>query len=117
MRKWHWIGTLAIAIGCYAGYRHFTTPAPEIDQEVRTVTQTDTTRQIPAAKHDGDAEPSDTIEPLVVDRGSQADFTVRGDFGAQLEIVPRVMLTPGMKQPPRPDVVSGANRRMPFADE
>jgi hypothetical protein len=67
------------------------------------------------SRHDGDAEASDVIEPLIVDRGRTPDAPAPAP--AKVAWLPRVEWTPGMRQPPRPDAESGRALRMPYADE
>jgi hypothetical protein len=108
MRKWLCFGIVTIAAGTIGGVWLCSKPAP-----IRPVV----TRPhvVPSGeKHDGEAETSDTIEPLVVDRGV-GDVTVRLIPPAQEEMMPRVLFAPHMQQPPRPD--AGSAPRMPYADE
>lgn len=108
MRKWLWIGALCFTLGSVGGYWHFTrkttgTNSNRGSDDVFRVALND--------KQDGDAEPSEEIEPLIVDSGKFSAL----DPAAPVEEgpMPRVVLKPGMKQPPRPD----AAPRMPYADE
>jgi hypothetical protein len=66
-----------------------------------------------ATNNDVDAEPSEVIEPLVVQQETPApevSDAVPGELA-------RVVIEPGMDQPPRPDVLPDALARMPYADE
>lgn len=121
MRKWLGIGMLSVAVVGVGAYWLF------------TKTNVWTTRRGPAVeevrvenrKNDGDAEASEVIEPLTVyPKYTPAPEEVDGEFGVELGVQPpsssyRVLLEPGMRQPPRPDAEPGAETspRMPFADE
>jgi hypothetical protein len=113
MRNWLWVAGLTVALGGVCGYWYFTTTpsvtlGPQgLNGDVASITP---------GKGDGDAETSEAFEPLIVDRG--------GSEGVQtpepaLDDGPmaRVLLEPGMQQPPRPDAGSGRVPRMPYADE
>ena len=114
MRKWLWMGTAAVVLGsvgtywCYLASPSDDPGTPGLDR--RTTPQ----RQTAASKHDGNAESSDTIEPLVVE-GSSA--VIRMPEASEEPAMTRVVLTAGMCQPPRPDAESGKLVRMPYADE
>jgi hypothetical protein len=111
MRKWLWIGALSVALSGAGGYWYLSTktivdvgPRPFVGPVASN------------GRNDGDAEASDVVEPLIVDRGNT--------FGVQSPEPPvddgpmsRVVLEPGMKQPPRPDAEQGRVPRMPYADE
>jgi hypothetical protein len=80
---------------------------------LRPTPPTEWTRQH-RVNHDGDAELSDVIEPLWVERGRIEPVpTVR----MADEPMARVVLEPGMTQPPRPDLDPNKTLRMPYADE
>ena len=112
MRKWFLIGAVAVALGgiagswCYDWQQRITTGVTVLPRVQRT-----TPRAAPFAKNDGNAEICETIEPLVVERGSSI-ASARPPLD---EEALRVVLTPGMTQPPRPD--AGCVLRMPYADE
>jgi hypothetical protein len=113
MRNWLWVGSLTVALGGVGGYWYFT--AKPIETAPLHGSLGNTTRLVNAGNHD-DAEFSDAIEPLVVDRGITTGVqTVEPptDEGP----MPRVVLEAWMKQPPRPDAESGGVPRMPYADE
>src|SRR5207302_674058 len=82
-----------LAIG---GYLVFT-PTP-----VRRVVSINPNPAPQGHKGDGDAEPSEVIEPLVVLNFGTPALEVRGEFGSELTVLPRVELEPGVQQPPRP---------------
>ena len=111
MRKWIGIA-LGIAVVGITGYwfmnrSNETSPTPDVPSPQFHVTQ--------QARNDGDAEASEVIEPLIVDRGvAPIELTPKAASAAWL---PRVEWTPGMRQPPRPDVEPGRVLRMPYADE
>src|SRR5262249_2036398 len=108
MRRWLWIGTLSLMLGSIGGYWFLATKTTETNSSRE---RDDVNRVVPSDKKDGDAEASEEIEPLIVDPGR---FSVQNPV-APVDIgpMPRVVLEPGMKQPPRPD----AAPRMPYADE
>jgi hypothetical protein len=108
MRKWLWIGTLSFTLGSVGGYWYFSTKTTGTNSNRESG---DVNRVGPSDKKDGDAEMSEEIEPLIVDPGN---FNVQNpDAPVDATPMPRVVLEPGMKQPPRPD----AAPRMPYADE
>lgn len=116
MRKWLWLGIPTIVILGVGGYWYLskTSTVTIPDREVEN--RNDAERVAQNQKHDGDAEASDVIEPLVVDRGGQTSepsLPPVVDEGP----MPRVVLTPGTKQPPRPDAEPDRVLRMPYADE
>ncbi len=70
----------------------------------------------PLDKGNGDAELSEVIEPLLVDRGNPVGVQTTEppvDDGP----LPPVLLEPGTQQPPRPDADPAFVPRMPYADE
>jgi hypothetical protein len=113
MRKWLGIGLLSVAVvgvGAYGFYTQtngwITRRGPDVEN-VRGQ----------HGKSDGDAEPSDVIEPLIVQRPNDAPAPAEVVGGVVVELA-RVVLEPGMPQPPRPDVnVEPGTERMPYADE
>jgi hypothetical protein len=112
MRKWLWIGTLSATLGSVGAYWYFTTKTtgtnpPRGSNQVNRV--------VPYDKKDGDAESSEEIEPLIVDRGATGGQSPEAP--ADEGPMPRVIMEAGMKQPPRPDAALGYPRRMPYADE
>ncbi|MBI2808637.1 MAG: hypothetical protein HYX68_26915 [Planctomycetes bacterium] len=116
MRKQIWIGTLAMALGCAAGYWHFMRQPHEPLRGQRVAERSKAQRVMPPVIDEGDAEASDVVEPLVVDRGPQTPtFTEEPPWTD--EPMARVALTRDMTQPPRPDAEPGAKVRMPYADE
>jgi hypothetical protein len=113
MRKWLFSGTMIFALGCVGGYFYFhrTATDPILPDNML---KTDNNDRI--AKNDGDAELSETIEPLRVEGAGSA--TVASPPSAWAHESPaRVVLEPGMKQPPRPDGEPDRVLRMPYADE
>jgi hypothetical protein len=112
MRKWLWIGTLSFTLGSVGGYWYFTANTTGMNSNRES---DDVNRVVLNDKKDGDAEASEEIEPLIVDHGkfSVQDPAAPVDEGP----MPRVVLEPGMKQPPRPDAAPGRAPRMPYADE
>ncbi|HZZ80866.1 MAG TPA: hypothetical protein VFE62_20355 [Gemmataceae bacterium] len=110
MRKWLGLGVLAAAVLGAIAYWQFN--RPEIVVERKT-TEEPVVQKSSGTSNDGDSEASEVIEPLIVDRGmSQEVMPPR--FVSIDDGVSRVELTPGMKQPPRPDTDAP---RMPYADE
>ena len=109
MRKWLCLGIVTVAASCLGGYWLCSKPAPNGRMTIRP-------HSMKSEKHDGDAETSDTIEPLVVDQGG-GSVTFRPIPLANDEMMPRVAFSPGMSQPPRPDARHGHTPRMPYADE
>jgi hypothetical protein len=112
MRKWLGIGMLSVALAGVGAYW------------LLTKTNVWTSKQQPGVavrlaqngNNDGDTEPSDVIEPLIVQRQQDTPVSeqVSGEVGVELA---RVALEPGMEQPPRPDMEPGDVERMPYADE
>ena len=112
MRKWLSIGCVTVVVGSIVGYCYFARP---------------TTGPIVGPLHKenvppkitgnyGDAYPSEApIEPIIVDHRTPPARPVKPaqDDGP----MPRVMLEPGMQQPPRPDAEPGRTPRMPNADD
>jgi hypothetical protein len=121
MRKLLWIGLATVAIGCAAGIWFYLANSRAANSNLGA--KGDTGRVSQKNKGDGDGEPSDEVEPLVVDPGPPQVFgkaeavLLEGEFGAEMDTVLRAILEPGMKQPPRPDVEPGKAPRMPYADE
>ena len=107
MRRRLCIAAIALVLGG-VGYWWVTADTlPDLDP-AKTAAKTS------LAKNDGDAESCDMIEPLVVDRAARGLVALAGQTAAAMAPLPRVVLAPGMTQPPRPE---GATRRMPYADE
>ncbi len=113
MRKWLFIGTMALSLACIGGYLYFHGTATDPDLPENLLNKDGPNR---VAKNDGDAEQSDTIEPLKVE-GSGAVNTANPAPPWTDNPLPRVILEPGMTQPPRPDGEPGRALRMPYADE
>ena len=109
MRKWQWIGLLSVALGSAYGYWYWTTPTSSAIEVSPFATIT------PQFKDDGDAEASEVIEPLEVDR-LHAVAVQTPEPPIDDGPMPRVLLESGMEQPPRPDVEPGTKLRMPYAD-
>jgi len=108
MRRFLWVGTLSLALGSIGGYWYLATKTTESNSSRELG---DLNRVVPNDNKDGDAESSEEIEPLIVDPGK---FSVQNpEAPVDTGPMPRVVLEPGMKQPPRPD----AAPRMPYADE
>lgn len=110
MRKWLGVASLTVAFCGIGGYFYFakSTPPPITDlvHNVHVPTK--------IKGDDGDAEPSEKpVEPIHVETGITRRMEAAKDDGP----MPRVMLEPGMKQPPRPDAEPGRAPRMPYADE
>ena len=115
MRKWLLIGAMSAALMSAAAYWYFTTKAAESNSQPNSAY---VNRGLPNDKKDGDAETSEAIEPLIVEGGApHVQGSEPADGGADHGPMPRVVLRPGMKQPPRPDAALGRGRRMPYADE
>lgn len=112
MRKWILPAFAILAIFGIFGYWYFAKPTPQ-----PPVTHNPGKPGVLAsvAKNDGDAEASEVIEPLVVDRGVSAPAPAR--IVANVELMPRVEWKPDMRQPPRPDAEFSRTLRMPYADE
>jgi hypothetical protein len=114
MRKGLWIGSLAVTLACGGIYCYFNEKPSEV---ISLQGSLGNTNCLVNAKGDGDAETSeDGIEPLIVERGNPGGVQSQEppiDEGP----MPRVVLAPGMQQPPRPDAETGLVRRMPYADE
>ena len=112
MRKWLWLSMIVVAgLGgswYFGGWRQTGTTEPWRSEasEGRVVHQ-DNDRRTPA--NDGDAETSDTIEPLVV----EGSVPAVAPSASNVTPPERAVLAPGMIQPPRPDAMP----RMPYADE
>src|SRR5262245_25978372 len=112
MRKWLALAIPAAAILGIAGYWLLSSGSDETNERPpRSVV----TRQ--AQRDDGDAEASDVIEPLIVDRGTPDAPTVIFTTPFNHGPLPRVTWSPGMDQPVRPDATTGRVLRMPYADE
>ncbi|MSQ94446.1 MAG: hypothetical protein EXR98_07810 [Gemmataceae bacterium] len=113
MRKWLYIGTMTFALGCVGCYFYFNRTATDPILPDNMLKTDDRDR---IAKNDGNAELSETIEPLRVEGGGQT--IALSPAPAWLgDPLPRIVLEPGMKQPPRPDGEPGRVLRMPYADE
>ena len=95
MRKWLCLGIVTVATSVIGGYWLSSKPTP-VPVAVRPQPV------VLGEKHDGDAETSDTIEPLVVDQGG-GRVLFRAIPLATEEMMPRAVFTTGMVQPPRPD--------------
>lgn len=110
MRKWLGISCLTIALGSVGGYFYF----EQVTAVPIRVPEKGVIVEIPKDPRD-DAEPSEDVEPIHV--------SVRTPNVRPLEPtkddgpLPRVVLEPGVEQPPRPDEESGRVLRMPYADE
>ncbi len=109
MRKTLGIGIVSFlliaAVGGGAYWLFSKTPTARQDPDVQAV-------RVENRRDEGNAEPSDEIEPLVV-QGRQHQAVPKDaedEFGGELA---RVVLEPGAQQPPRPGEVA----RMPMADE
>jgi hypothetical protein len=126
MRKLLWIGWGTALLGCVVGLWFLVATWPATDY----YPVEKTTAQSPAQKaKEEDSEPSDVVEPLIVDPGppqvigkGEVGPLVEGEFGVEIGLQPpapvsRAVLEPGMKQPPRPDAETGVALRMPYADE
>jgi hypothetical protein len=111
MRKWLGIGCLTVALGSLGGYLYLSRPAPVpiVDPGVDTVVH------VPIKPNDGGTESSEEDEPIHVDFGTPNERPAEPapDAGP----MPRVVLEPGVQQPPRPDEEAGRAPRMPYADE
>jgi len=110
MRKWLCLGIVTLAAGCIGGYWLCSKPASINPVAVRPQLSKG------GERHDGDAETSDTIEPLIVESGG-GPVLFRPIPLASEEMMPRVLFAPGMQQPPRPDAEANKTPRMPYADE
>jgi hypothetical protein len=109
MRKWLWIGSITVALGGIGGYLYFAEPAPRpfVDRLTKL-------NLPPKLVDDGAGEASDAVEPIFVDHAPPArPMAPVQDDGPMA----RVVLPPGMTQPPRPDAEAGHAPRMPYADE
>jgi hypothetical protein len=111
MRKWLYFGIATVAASSLGGYWLCSKPAPIGPMAKRVVSSIHR-----GETHDGDAETSDTIEPLIVDHGGN-QLIFQPIPLAQVEMMPRVLFAPGMQQPPRPDAEFAETPRMPYADE
>ena len=113
MRRWLLFGGLTLGVAGIGGYAYFLTDSAPPARNERLRPQEDVKRQV---RNDGDAELSEAIEPIVVDRG--APVRPASVMPPAEEPLPRVVQTPGTRQPPRPDTEPGrAPLRMPYADE
>jgi hypothetical protein len=110
MRKGLLIGTITVALVGIGGYFYFSTPAP-----VPFVGPLAKVNDPPKPVDDGDGETSDVIEPI----GVESWPTPARPTGPVTDDgpMPRVMLAPGMQQPPRPDVEPSGAPRMPYAED
>src|SRR5258708_5964898 len=110
MRKWLWVGGITIALGGMGGYLYFAKPAPS--PLVDPLTKMNVP---PKVVDDGHGEASEPIEPIPVDSAPpppRPRAPVKDDGP-----IARVVLEPGMQQPPRPDAEPGRAPRMPYADD
>lgn len=114
MRKWI-AGSLLVSLGAVGMYGYFARKSEPIRPHESSRTQQSQTSK--TSKDDGDAEASDVIEPLVVDRGEVGVASDARPRGAEADPAPRVQWTPGMALPLRPDAGQGVALRMPYADE
>jgi len=115
MRKRLAIGAAAVVLSAVGGSWYFSWwqrsgPTPQVVPNL----QVSTNRVVPTVKDDGNAEPADRIEPLIVE--SSVPAPVLPTSLPELE-APPVYLTAGMKQAPRPDAEPGNAPRMPYLDE
>lgn len=111
MRKWLGIGSLTVALCSMGGYLYFSrpTPVPIMGLGLESLVA------IPIKPHPGDTELSEAVEPLRVNDGTPnvGPLAPAQDDGPMT----RVVLEPGVTQPPRPDEEPGRAPRMPYADE
>jgi hypothetical protein len=117
MRKWLGIGMLSVlivaaaSVGAYLFFiRSGTTrEAPSVD-----VVRVESSKN----KDDGNAEPSDEIEPLIVQSKGDPDADEINDLQIRTDPpLPRFVWRTDLRLPPRPDVEPGVVKRMPMADE
>jgi hypothetical protein len=111
MRKWLGLGVLAIATLSAIAYWHFHKTSEVVEPNANDHRVVRDVKNVP---HDGDAEASEVIEPLIVDRGKAQENSEKSPVSVSEPTDTRVVLAPGMPQPPRPELVT---RRMPYADE
>ena len=114
MHKYFWIVVVTAALGAGSGYWYLTIKPTDVIPERITIRPV---QVLPEVKNDGDAEMSDVIEPIIVDRGSNRGGVQSLEPPTDDGPLARVILEPGMQQPPRPDVEPGRVPRMPYADE
>jgi len=112
MRRWLSLAILMSMVVVATGIWYSSRPWTGTNIGGKTLTRQTVRANV---KDDGDAEASEVIEPLVVDRGAPvvAPSVPIVDVGPIL----RAQMMPGMQQPPRPDGVPGYQLRMPYADE
>jgi hypothetical protein len=108
MRKWLWISSVTVALGGVGGYLFFATPTPPAI--VGPLTKLN---QPPKIVDDGNGEASEPFEPIAVESGTPARPTAPVKDDGPMS---RVVLEPGMQQPPRPDIGPVAPR-MPYAED
>jgi hypothetical protein len=113
MRKWLGIGMLSVVVAAGLGMYWVFTKSRTARHEPNVEAA-----RVESSKDDGNAEPSDVIEPLVVQglRNPPADDS--GDLVLRTDPpAPAIRLRADMPLPPRPDVELGVVKRMPMADE
>jgi hypothetical protein len=112
MRKWICIAALTAIGASVGGYwyaNHETAP-----REIEPVRPIVWRNSITIPRDDGDAEASEMIEPLIVDRGSAV--AAPGMPIVMDQSAPRVQWTREITQPQRPDHEPGRVLRMPYAE-
>lgn len=117
MRKWLGIGVLCAVGAAGAGASGYWLAARTTGWIAQGLQVVEKVRGLHAVgpRDDGNAEPSDVVEPLVVDDG-KSPAPEQGP--GELDDAPaRVTEQPGAQTPPRPDADSGEAPRMPLADE
>lgn len=109
MRRWRWLAIASILAAGAGGYWYYSATPTELP-----VAPIERTRS--GVVDDGAGEQSEApIEPLLVHGGSSGDETPPAALDAGP--LPRVMLTPGIEQPPRPESSAGVVPTMPYADD
>jgi len=115
MRKGLWMAA-AVALASVGGYWCFEV-AQRLEHATKQITSMQTVRPTqvsPHAERDAGEDSDEGVEPLQV--GGCVPQTTRCERICE-EALARVVLSPGMQLPPRPDAQDGTVLRMPYADE
>ena len=110
MNRWLWVGVATFVVGCVGGYAfHFMTDTVAVRIPLPPASF--------GRSQDGDAETSDSLEPLVVEGALVGGSLHRRMPSDETVPMPRVTMTVGTWLPPRFDCEPGTAPRMPYADE
>lgn len=119
MRKWLWLGAAMAFLGVAGAWWYTHRDDRSLSQYgmISPVTVQTRVHVHPPVKNIDDEETSDAIEPSIFESGEPAPAPRHEPWTFEVLPLPRVVLLPGMEQPPRPDTEANAFLRMPYADE